>query len=138
MKAEHTHTDGNAHAWSRADAHGAGTTHTHADGTVHSHPHGDAAHSGGHGHTHDPAEMKKIVNRLSRSIGHLTKVRSMIENGEDCADVLVQLAAVRAELTGAGKALLKEHLSHCIVEAVAEGDTASVEKMNGAIDSFMR
>ena len=91
-----------------------------------------------HSHSHDPAEMKKIVNRLSRSIGHLESVKRMIEDGQDCSDVLIQLAAVRSELNGAGKALLKEHLEHCIVEAVKEQDHESIMRMNKAIDQFMK
>ena len=62
----------------------------------------------------------------------------MVENGTDCADVLIQLAAVKGELNSIGKSLLKEHISHCIVEAVAEGDNESVDKMNRAIDLFMK
>jgi DNA-binding FrmR family transcriptional regulator len=100
-------------------------------GHEHIHPHN-------HSHTHDPETIRKIVNRLSRSIGHLESVRKMIENGQDCADVLIQLAAVRAEINNAGKALLKEHLSHCIVEAVEQNDQTSVDKMNRAIDMFMK
>jgi DNA-binding FrmR family transcriptional regulator len=77
------------------------------------------------------------VNRLSRCIGHLEKVRQMVENGEDCSDVLIQLAAVRSALGSAGKLLLKGHLEHCIVEAVEEGDDTSIEKMKQAIDRFI-
>ena len=91
-----------------------------------------------HSHSHDPAEMKKIINRLSRSIGHLESVRRMIEEGCDCPDVLIQLAAVRSELNGAGKALLKEHLRHCIVHAVKEGDEEAMERMNEAIERFVK
>ena len=127
----HTHADGTTHS------HG-GFTHTHADGTTHSHGDGTLHTHGGHSHTHDPAEMKKITNRLAKSIGHLTKVKQMIENGDDCSDVLIQLAAVRSEITNAGKALLKQHLDHCIVEAVAENDQESIRKMNAAIDTFMK
>ncbi|MDY5333167.1 MAG: metal-sensing transcriptional repressor [Porcincola intestinalis] len=96
------------------------------------------AHEHSHSHTHSPAEMRKIVNRLSRSIGHLEAVKRMIENGQDCSDVLIQLAAVKAEINNAGKALLKEHLEHCIVEAVEEQDKESIEKVNKAIDQFIR
>ena len=130
----HTHEDGvtHTHADGTTHTHADGTTHTHADGTIHSHSHGE------HSHTHDPAEMKKITNRLAKSIGHLTKVKQMVENGEDCSDVLIQLAAVRSEITGAGKALLKQHLDHCIVEAVAQNDQESIRKMNAAIDTFMK
>lgn len=109
------------------------TEHTHVleDGTVLTHAHG-------HSHTHDPKEIRAIINRVSRSIGHLEYVKRMLENGEDCADVLIQMAAVRSEINNAGKILLKEHLEHCIVEAVAENDQVSIKKMNDAIDRFMK
>jgi DNA-binding FrmR family transcriptional regulator len=97
-----------------------------------------AGHHHSHTHTHDPEEIKAIVNRLARATGHLDSVRKMVEDGKDCSDVLVQLAAVRSEINNAGKLLLKEHMEHCIVEAVAEGDHESLDKMNKAIDLFMR
>lgn len=91
-----------------------------------------------HSHTHDPEEMRKIVNRLSRSIGHLESVKRMIEDGQDCSDVLIQLAAVKSEINNAGKELLKEHLEHCIVEAIEVHDTEAIENVNKAIDQFIR
>ena len=103
-------------------------THTHADGTVH--------HN--HTHTHDPQQMRAIVNRLKRAVGHLDKVRRMVEDGEDCADVLVQLSAVKSEINNTGKLILKEHMEHCIVEAVQENDYEAIERMNKAIDRFMK
>ncbi|WP_155243700.1 metal-sensing transcriptional repressor [Butyrivibrio fibrisolvens] len=131
----HTHIDENGHEY----------THTHED-YDHVHAHDNNAHEGhdhahthhSHSHTHDPKEMKKIINRISKSIGHMESIKRMLENGEDCADVLVQIAAVKSEINNAGKALLKEHLDHCIVEAVAQNDTESVDKMNKAIDYFMK
>ena len=126
--AEHGHTHDHPHTHE----------HVHADGTVHTHEHsGEHAH-GAHSHTHDPEEIRAIVNRLSRSIGHLEKVKRMVENGDDCADVLIQLSAVRAALTSTGRLLLKEHLQHCIVEALDENDTEAMEKANKAIDQFMK
>lgn len=112
------------------------TPHTH-DG-IHYHTHGEDGGHAPHSHTHDPEEIRRILNRLSRSIGHLEKVKRMVESGEDCSDVLIQLAAVRSELNSTGKLILKEHLEHCIVEAVAENDQASILKMNAAIDKFMK
>lgn len=91
-----------------------------------------------HSHTHDPEEIRNIVNRLSRSIGHLESVRKMVEDGKDCSDVLIQLSAVRSELGSTGRLLLKEHMEHCIVEAVAQNDQEAIEKMNRAIDMFMK
>ena len=110
-------------------------THSHEDAHVHS---GEGDHHCNHSHTHDPQQVRAIVNRLKRSIGHLDKVRRMVEDGEDCADVLIQLSAVKSEINNTGKLILKQHMEHCIVEAVRENDQTSIDKMNEAIDRFMK
>ena len=96
--------------------------------------------SGGaqHPHSHPHTQTKAVVNRLSRAIGHLESVKRMVEDGQDCADVLIQLAAVRAALTNTGKLLLKDHIEHCLVDAVEQGDTAPVQQLNKAIDQFLK
>ena len=123
------------------DNHSKGHYHT-SDG-IHYHSHGEEStheseHHTNHSHTHDPNEVRAIVNRLKRSVGHLDKVRRMVEQGEDCADVLIQLSAVKSEINNTGKLILKQHMEHCIVEAVRENDRESIEKMNEAIDRFMK
>ena len=114
-----------------ADSHG--HNHEHNDGNNHG-----LTHEHRHAHTHEPSEVKAIVNRLARAIGHLESVKHMVEDGRDCSEVLVQLAAVRAALNNTGKEILKQHISHCIVEAVEEGDTEAIEELNQAIDKFMK
>ena len=80
-----------------------------------------------HHHHHDPEHMKAIVNRLSKAIGHLESVKKMVEDDRDCAEVLVQLAAVRSAINNCGKEILKEHMSHCIVHAVQDGDLPQLQ-----------
>ena len=91
-----------------------------------------------HTHTHSHAHTKEVTNRLARAIGHLQKVKQMVENGEDCSDVLIQLAAVKSALNNTGKVILKDHLDHCIVHAVEEGNTEMLEELNEAIDKFIK
>lgn len=91
-----------------------------------------------HTHTHDPQEVKAIVNRLAKAIGHLEAVKGMVENGRDCSEVLVQLAAVKAAVNNTGKLILKEHISHCIVHAIEQGDQQAIEDLNSAIDQFLK
>ena len=38
-----------------------------------------------HGHYHSPEAKKKQLNRISKAIGHLQHVKTMIENDDDCA-----------------------------------------------------
>ena len=99
----------------------------------HGHVHG---HSHEHTHTHENKKM--VANRLARAIGHLEKVKRMVEDDVDCAEVLVQLAAVRGALTNAAKVILQDHIQHCIVDAVEEGDDTAVLDLCDAIDKFMK
>jgi len=82
--------------------------------------------------------MKAIINRLSRAIGHLDAVKKMVEDGEDCSKVLIQLSAVKSAINNTGKLILKEHISHCIVDAVEHDDKKAIEDLNNAIDKFMK
>ena len=97
-----------------------------------------ANHSHSHTHTHSHEHTKEVSNRLARAIGHLQKVKQMVENGDDCSDVLIQLAAVKSALNNTGKVILKDHLDHCIVHAVEEGDTSMLDEFNNAIDKFVK
>lgn len=91
-----------------------------------------------HSHTHTHTNTKSVLNRLSRAIGHLESVRQMVEDGRDCSEVLIQLAAVRAALTSTGKVILKDHIDHCIVDAVEQGDHKAITDLEAAIDQFIK
>ena len=84
------------------------------------HEHGIPHSHGGHPHTHE--NTKAVVNRLARIIGHLESIKRMVEDGRDCSEVLVQIAAVKSAVNNVGKEILKEHIQHCIVDAVEEND----------------
>lgn len=91
-----------------------------------------------HGHTHTHESTKAVLNRLSRAIGHLQSVKRMIEEGRDCSEVLVQIAAVRSAIDNTGKVILQDHLKHCIVEAAQEGDRQAIDDLCKAIDKYMK
>ena len=91
-----------------------------------------------HTHTHSHEHTKEVSNRLARAIGHLQKVKQMVENDEDCSDVLIQLAAVKSAINNTGKVILKDHLEHCIVHAVENGETEIIDELNDAIDKFIK
>ena len=115
MSDEHIHDHEHDHAW------------LHEHGVPHSHA---------HGHTHE--NTKAVLNRLSRAIGHLQSVKRMVEEGRDCSEVLVQIAAVRSAIDNTGKVILQDHLKHCIVEAAQEGDQQAIDDLCQAIDKFMK
>lgn len=89
-------------------------------------------------HNHNHKHTKEVSNRLARAIGHLQKVRQMVDSGEDCSQVLIQLAAVKSAINNTGKLILKDHLEHCIVHALEDGDEEMLNELNNAIDKFMK
>ena len=95
-------------------------------------------HKHGIAHHHVHENQKAVLNRLARAIGHLEKVKRMVEEGTDCSEVLIQLAAVRSALDNTGKVILKDHIHHCMVDAVTAGDQAAIDDLCQAIDKFMK
>lgn len=91
-----------------------------------------------HNHTHTHTKTKAVLNRMARLIGHLESTKKMIEDGRDCSEVLIQLSAVDAALRAVSRIILKDHIEHCIVDAIKEDDTQAIEELNKAIDQFMK
>ena len=124
---EHTHEYDNCPDHASLHAQGIPHTHAHADGDGH-----------GHDHHHSSEHIRRVSNRLARAIGHLESVKKMVEEDRDCAEVLIQLAAVRSALTNTGKVILKDHMDHCIVDAVEHNDWKAIEELNRAIEQFIK
>jgi DNA-binding FrmR family transcriptional regulator len=122
-----------AHAGHSVDADHEDKAHAHTHTHTHTHAH---THKNTHSHTHK--NTKAVLDRLARAIGHLEKVRLMVEDGEDCSAVLIQLSAVKSAINNTGKLILKDHMEHCMVEAVEEGDLGAIEELTKAIDQFVK
>ena len=87
-------------------------------------------------HVHE--NQKAVINRLARAIGHLDKVKRMVEEGRDCTEILIQLAAVRSALDNTGKVILKDHMRRSMVDAVESEDESIIDDLCQAIDKFMK
>lgn len=130
---EHTHT----HTHVAPD--GTVYEHTHTEEHTHEHSHEDGhSHSHGHRHAHTHQNTKAVLNRLSRAIGHMESIKRMVEDGRDCSEVLVQLSAVKAAINNTAKVILKDHIEHCMVDAVESGDHEAIEELTAAIDRFIK
>ena len=127
---EYLHEHHIAHLHTPQDTHTPEQAHEHD----HDHPH-DHDHTG-HGHVH--ANTKAVINRLARAIGHLESVKKMVEDGRDCSEVLIQIAAVRSAINNIGKVILQDHIQHCIVDAVEQDDEQALESLCQAIDKFIK
>ena len=87
---------------------------------------------------HSHTDKKKVLARLSRAIGHLEAIRRMVEEDRDCSEVLVQIAAVRTAVNNVGRIILLDHINHCIVHAVENGDQKALDDLNTAVNRFVK
>lgn len=106
-------------------------THVLEDGTIVTHTHE-------HSHPHHHENTKAVLNRMSRAIGHMESIKRMVEDGRDCSEVLIQIAAVRSAINNIGKIILEDHINHCIVDAVETGDKKALDALNEAIEKFVK
>lgn len=68
-----------------------------------------------------PDEVKKSVTRLKRAHGQLAGVIRMLEEGNECDQAIMQLAAVSKALDKAGYSIIVTGMKKCF----AEGEGAS-------------
>ncbi len=87
---------------------------------------------------HEHTQTKAVLNRMARLIGHLESIKRMIEDGRDCAEILIQLSAVDAAIRGVSRIILKDHMEHCIIDAVENGDKQAIENLQKAIEQFIK
>ena len=81
---------------------------------------------------HLHASHPKVINRLKRADGHLQNVIAMLESGRPCVDVVQQLQAVESAIHNAKKALIHDHLDHCLDTALSK----RAKQENVSMDEF--
>ena len=84
-------------------------------------------------------DRSDIINRLKRIEGQVRGVSQMVADDRYCMDILHQVQAVKAALAKVESAILKDHASCCVAEAIASGDIAEQRaKFNELVDLFER
>ena len=79
--------------------------------------------------SHVEPELKmQALARLKRIEGQIRGLQKMVEDERYCGDVLVQVASVHEALRGVGKLLMRNHLRHCITDALNSGDDRDREE----------
>ncbi len=77
----------------------------------------------------DSHATRQVVNRLRRAQGQLNAVISMVEQGRECEEIVMQLAAVSKAIDRAGFKILAAGLRDCLVEDPEAANTDKLEKL---------
>lgn len=84
------------------------------------------------------AELKSLMNRLSRIEGQIRGIKGMLERDVYCTDILVQVAAANAALNGFSRELLGNHIRTCVANDIREGKDETIEELVALLPKLMK
>lgn len=82
-----------------------------------------------------------LLKRMARIEGQVRGIARMIEEDRYCIDVLDQVSAVNKGLEKVALSLFRDHLDHCVVDAVrsdADGGRAKLDEAATAIERLVK
>ena len=68
-------------------------------------------------------ERKKALQSLKTAKGQIDGIITMIEEERYCMDISNQIVAAQALLKRSNLLILKQHLNHCVKQAVINGES---------------
>ena len=86
----------------------------------------------------DDAEVKRLINRLSRIEGQIRGIRKMVECDAYCIDILTQSAAASAAINSFNRELLSAHIHTCVANDIREGRDETIDELVSALQKLMR
>ena len=63
-----------------------------------------------------------VLKRLQRIEGQVRGLARMVEEDRYCIDLVTQISAVRAALRRVEEEILRDHVAHCVENAIAGGN----------------
>jgi DNA-binding FrmR family transcriptional regulator len=64
------------------------------------------------------------LTRLRKIEGQVRGIVRMVDDERYCVDILIQLRAARAALRRVEDSVLRDHVEHCVAQAIRSGDPA--------------
>ena len=82
---------------------------------------------------------KNVLVRMRRIEGQIRGIQRMIENGEECGDILMQVRAARSALHAASKQVMKRYMVRCHLDAIqnSEDPDEPIEKMIDLLTGYL-
>ena len=84
----------------------------------------------------------ELASRLRKIEGRVRGIEKMVAADRYCIEILTQIAAARTALERVGLEILDGHVTHCVHDAIASGDSdaASVksQELLEAVERFVK
>ncbi len=82
--------------------------------------------------------VKELLSRLSRIEGQIRGIQKMVKEKRSCDEILIQISAVRAALSGVAVRLLEDHVESCVKPSLQMGNTEALEDFLGAVKKLIK
>ena len=69
----------------------------------------------------DPDIKDRNLKRLRRIEGQIRGLQKMVAEDRYCPDILIQVASAHEALRSVGREVMRNHLRHCVAQAVRAG-----------------
>jgi DNA-binding FrmR family transcriptional regulator len=86
----------------------------------------------------DQSAQAACIRRLSRIEGQVRGLTRMVEEGRYCIDIVTQISAVRAALRRVEQEVLRDHIVHCVQEAMQSDDARKQDATIQELDALAR
>lgn len=84
----------------------------------------------------DPAIKRRNLARLRRIEGQVRGLQRMVDEERYCADVLMQVVSVQEALRAVSRELLRNHLTHCVTDAMRRGPDEAAAVRDEVVNLF--
>ena len=84
----------------------------------------------------DPAIKRRNLARLRRIEGQVRGLQRMVDEERYCADVLMQVVSVQEALRAVSRELLRNHLTHCVTDAIQRGPDEAAAMRDEVVQLF--
>lgn len=86
------------------------------------------------------AVRNEVLNRLKNVKGHITGVERMVEEEQQCANILIQLSAIRASIEKIGVYILENNAIECLCSGLETKpeDKQKVEQIVKQMLTFLK
>jgi DNA-binding FrmR family transcriptional regulator len=85
----------------------------------------------------NPALYEDLMRRMKRIEGQARGIQRMLEEGDDCEQLLIQLGAMKAALNRVGMKAVACNLGHRVVDAVKNGGSTE-DAVDEVIEQFLK
>jgi len=81
---------------------------------------------------------ESCLKQLTRIEGQVRGLGRMVEQDRYCIDIVTQISAIRAALRRVEEELLRDHVAHCVEDAIATGNRAEQRRKVAELMSVLQ